>query len=522
MPELALNNLTAALGLVGVVVVAAALLSGLIERSNFPQVGAFVLLGLALGPHGAGLFDVGLASDSLRFVATLSLASVLFLDAMSLDLVEVRRRGWLAALILGPGTIVVVAILTFGGMAYLGLEPMLALILAAGLGSTDPVLLRGLLRRPDLPMATRTSLRLESGLNDIVLMPIVLVAMASIQSQGQAGGLALLGQTLGRMLVVGPLVGFVLSAIAVRAMVWVRKKLTVRRDYEALYSLGIALTAFAAGEATHTSGYLACFGAGLAILLFDEELCDCFHEFGQTIAELLLLLTFVFLGGSLLWSGFGVLDRSVVLFVVLALGARPLVMGLALLGSKLDIRSRRHIVWFGPRGLSTLLLVLVPVFERTKGAEAVFPYAALVVVVSILLHGGTAMLSGRRAAARPAEAEPNPIVQPLAVIQEWSDIGRSVVFVDARSHLEHSRAERDLAQAVRIDPDFVAKSIKREGLAPSDWQAVFCSCLDDVTAIRVARAMRRLGLHHATAVRGGWKEIERHGYETVEREASPR
>lgn len=518
MPELALNSLTAGLGLVGVVVLAAALLSGLIERSNFPQVGAFVLLGLALGPFGAGLFDVDLGSESLRFVATLSLASVLFLDAMSLDLVEVRRRAWLAALILGPGTLLVVAILTFGAMSYLGLEPMLALILAAGLGSTDPVLLRGLLRRPDLPMATRTALRLESGLNDIVLLPVVLVAMASIQTQSEQGGLVLFGQTLGRMLVVGPLIGFVISVLAVRAIVWVRNRMTVRRDYEALYSLGIALTAFAAGEATHTSGYLAAFGAGLAILLLDQELCDCFHEFGQTLAELLLLLTFVFLGGSLLWSGFGVLDHNVALFVVLALAARPLVMGIALLGSKLDVRSRRHIVWFGPRGLSTLLIILVPVFEKTPGTEAVFPYAAIVVVVSILLHGGSAMVSGRRAAARPAAADPHPIAQPLATIQEWSDIGRTVVFVDARSHLDYSRTDMEMEQAVRVDPDFVARSIKQEGLAPSDWQAVFCSCMDDVTAIRVARAMRRLGLHHATAIRGGWEEIRRTGYRMVERE----
>lgn len=520
MPAFETSSLTAGLGLVGIVILAAALLSGLIERSNFPQVGAFVLLGLALGPFGLGIFDIDLSSWSLRFVATLSLASVLFLDAMSLDLQEVRRRAWLAAVVLGPGTLLVVVILTFGAMSYLGLGLWLALILAAGLGSTDPVLLRGLLRRPDLPRPTRTALRLESGLNDIVLLPVVLVAMASIQAQDAHGGVLQFVQTLGRMLVVGPLVGFVVGGLAVRAMVLIREKMTVRRDYESLYSLGIALTAFAAGELTHTSGYLAAFGAGFAILVLDQELCDCFREFGETTAELLLLLTFVFLGASLLWTGFAVLDWKVALFVVLALAARPLVMGLAMLGSKLDVRSRRHIVWFGPRGLSALLIVLVPIFEGTPGAESVFPYAALVVVVSILLHGGTAMFSGRRAARRPTVADHYPIVQPLATIREWEDMGRVVVFVDARTHTDYTRATHDLAEAVRVDPDFVAKAVRTEGLAASDWQAVFCSCPDDVTAIRVARTLRKMGLHHATAVRDGWKAVTAAEYPLVEREAS--
>ncbi len=53
-----------------------------------------------------------------------------------------------------------------------------AAILGAALASTDPVLLRGLLRRPDISPETRQALRLESGLNDVVLLPIVVVAIA--------------------------------------------------------------------------------------------------------------------------------------------------------------------------------------------------------------------------------------------------------------------------------------------------------------------------------------------------------
>src|SRR5947207_15534816 len=65
------------LGLVGVVIIIAALLSGLIDRSDLPQVGVFLALGAMLGPAGLGLLDITLESPILRIVAPLSLVLVL-------------------------------------------------------------------------------------------------------------------------------------------------------------------------------------------------------------------------------------------------------------------------------------------------------------------------------------------------------------------------------------------------------------------------------------------------------------
>src|SRR5919109_1185794 len=81
------------LALVGVVIVIAALLSGLVERSGLPQVVVFLALGVVVGPAGFGLLDVTLTSPVLRVVATLSLVLVLFTDAIAIDLGEARRRG---------------------------------------------------------------------------------------------------------------------------------------------------------------------------------------------------------------------------------------------------------------------------------------------------------------------------------------------------------------------------------------------------------------------------------------------
>src|SRR6185295_936621 len=141
------------LALVGVVIVISALLSGAIERSGVPQVGVLLALGAVLGPYGLGLIDPRLDSPVLRAVSTLSLALVLFTDALSLDLGEIRRHARLTLLVLGPGTLLSAVLVTLAAVLLLGLSWPAATVLGAALASTDPVLLRGLLRRPDLPAA---------------------------------------------------------------------------------------------------------------------------------------------------------------------------------------------------------------------------------------------------------------------------------------------------------------------------------------------------------------------------------
>src|SRR5215813_9458178 len=141
--------LVAGLALIGIVIVVSALLSGLIDRSGLPQVGVFIAIGAALGPIGLGVFDMKLDSPVLRIVATLSLTLVLFTDAVSLNTSEVRRNSGLAFRMLGPGTILCAAVTAVVAWWLLQIPPASAAILGAALASTDPVLLRGLLRRSD-------------------------------------------------------------------------------------------------------------------------------------------------------------------------------------------------------------------------------------------------------------------------------------------------------------------------------------------------------------------------------------
>lgn len=490
------ESFASTLALVGVVVMVAALLSGVVDRWRVPQVAVFLLLGLVLGSNGLGLISFRLESPILQTIATIALVLVLFTDAVSVDVAAMRAYRRLASLVLGPGTVLTAALIALAAWALLGLAPALAVILGAALASTDPVMMRGLLRGADVPGAARQALGLESGLNDIVLLPVVLVAMAFLSPLAS-------GRPLGRMalelFVLGPGAGVVLGFLGVAALDQVRRKLTVRSDYESLYALGVAFTAYAAAEAVHGSGFLAAFTAGVTIAVFDAELCDCFLDFGQAAAEMFLLLTFVALGSSLIWSGLSGVTWAGLVFAAVALCARPAVLLVALRGQPLDARSRRLIVWFGPRGLSSLLLVLLPVFAGLPGAAGLFPPAALVVLLSVVIHGGAQMVIGKGEEGRgkgraPPSSAPRPEVAPppdpapaiapvvdaeritLDDMRRLQAAGARVRLLDVRTERSYNETETRARGAIRLAPEGnVAVRAAELALPRHDWLVAYCA-----------------------------------------------
>jgi NhaP-type Na+/H+ or K+/H+ antiporter len=466
----------AALALISAVIVIAALLSGLVERSGIPQVAVFLALGAALGPAGLEVLSVDLSSPALRVVATLSLALILFTDALSLSLHEVRANRRLVALVVGPGTLLAAALFSLLGAWWLGLSWPAAAILGGALASTDPVLLRGFVRRGDLGSSARLALRLESGLNDAVLLPIVLVAAALLapRVETDSGAWAKLGTDL---LLLGPAAGVAVGVGSLATLDMVRRRLGVRRDYESLYSLGVAFAAYAAAESVGGSGFLAAFAAGLTIAAFDVELCDCFREYGETTAELALLLTFVLLGSSLIWTGVAHATPATLGFALLVLLGRPAVYLAALAATRIDWRERWLVAWFGPRGLSSLLLVLLAVFLGVPGSDELFRIACLVVLLSVVFHGGALMWMGRAAGASsaPGPAAPDPVRIGTDELRALQDAQADPVIVDVRSEAAWNESDVQAARALRVEADRIA-SDARIGAIPMDaWIVLYCT-----------------------------------------------
>lgn len=470
--------------LIGIVVVVAALLSGALERSAVPVVAVFLALGALLGPWGLGLIRVDLDSPILQVLATLALALVLFTDAVTVDLKGLRSHLGLLARVLVPGTLIPALVLTLAARWLFELPWPAAAILGAALASTDPVMLRPALRPRVLPERSRAALRIETGMNDIVLLPVIVIAMAAIGGSGPHGTEgASLPRTVFGLFVLGPLLGVLVGVAGIAALSWVRRRTGIRRDYESIYALGLAFCAFAAAEGVGGSGFVAAFAAGIVIDARDTELCDCFLEFGEATSEMFLLLTFVALGTMIMWTGLDVIGGRTLAFVAIALTVRPLVLYPVLRGAGLDARERLRIALLGPRGLSSLLLVLLPVFAGVPGASGLVPIVCLVVLVSLVVHGvAIAWVLRRSRDSRAAAETPSQGAGPVEEIRITPDeldalraTGETVVLVDARKNDVYYTDGRKAAGAVRLDPDDPAEDARARQIPRAATIAVYCA-----------------------------------------------
>jgi len=491
-----LPHFIATIALIGIVILVACLLSGMIERVGIPLVAAFLLLGAALGPYGFALVDIRLNSPELMVLATLGLALVLFSDSVTVDMREIRQRWRLALTVLGPGTLIPAAVIAAAAWWLLGLPAAAAAILGAALASTDPVLLRSALRSPALPPTPRVALRLESGTNDAVLLPIVVLAIAALKQPVSLSG-ETLGRTLTGLFVLGPVLGAAIGWAGIMMLTTVRSRIGVRRDYESLYAIGIGFAAYAAAEAAGGSGFLAAFSAGLTIAALDVELCDCFLEYGEATSEMLLLLTFVALGTSLIWTGFAAADWRTLVFAAIALSVRSAVLYPTLTFSGVRGHDRKLIALFGPRGLSSLLLALLSVFAGLAVAERVFTVTCLVVLLSLVIHGAIIGVFLRRRSPRPPAPRPIPSgggVAPTPLVRADASVSgegadritipevralqaRSapLVFVDARGAKSFAADARQIVGAVRVSPEDAVRSATEQALTKHGTLVIYCA-----------------------------------------------
>jgi len=508
------DNFTTTVALVGIVIVVASLLSGVVERSGIPLVATFLALGAVLGPWGLGLVDIGFESPALHALAMLGLALVLFSDAVTLEVGLLRTRKKLLWRLLGPGTLIPAALVMLSARFLLDVSWPAAAILGAALASTDPVLLRSLLRSRAIPEVPRTALRIETGMNDVVLLPVVVLSILAMQSaSGTAVGGGEIGRSVVGLFLLGPGLGALVGWLGIVLLGQIRDRVGVRRDYESLYALGLAFTGFAAAEAVGGSGFLAAFAAGILVSSQDVELCDCFLEYGEATAEMLLLLTFVALGTSLIWMGLSVINFNTIIFTIVALFIRTVVLYPVLARAGVSSHDRKLIALFGPRGLSSLLLTLLPVFAGVKGAEQLFIVTCLVVLSSVLIHGtGIALFLRRNSPAKavgggdipvavvsPIGGKPQPAASPapaprqrsslpvagddaappdkisIAEMQSLQSRGDEVIVVDSRADRNRRNSQTQAQGSVYIHPDDPVRDATEKRLSQRATLVVYCA-----------------------------------------------
>jgi len=384
------------------------------ERSPITPPMFFIAAGCLVSEHGLDLFQLDVSGAVVHTLAELTLVVVLFTDASRIDLSCLRREESLPLRMLGIGMPLTIAAGTLVGAALLpGFGWVEAALLAAILAPTDAALGQAVVSNSMVPVRIRQTLNVESGLNDGIALPVVLVlaSLAGATQSEDAGHwlrFAALAVTLGPA--VGVAVGWVGGS-------WLERGVDsgwINTPFERLSSLGLAFLAFAGAELVGGNGFIAAFVAGLTLGNVGRNVCQTLYEFGETEGQLLTLLVFLIFGAVMVPSALAYVSAVTVAYALLSLTlVRVVPVAISLLGSGLRAPSVAFLGWFGPRGLASILFALVVVEE---GRLSIGPLLEGVVVLTVLLsagfHGATAYpLAWRYGAWSSSDACPEAVAE---------------------------------------------------------------------------------------------------------------
>jgi NhaP-type Na+/H+ or K+/H+ antiporter len=379
----------------------------------------FAAIGFLVSPAGFSIAPVEVDHSVIHLIAELTLILVLFTDAARIDLREVRRDHVLPTRMLLIGLPLTMAAGTFFAVwLFPAFTIWEAALLAALLAPTDAALGQAVVSAKIVPVRIRQTINIESGLNDGIALPAVLLfaALASAHFEtGDSGGWIRFGLL---QVTLGPLVGVLLGYAGARLLDQAAERQWMNEAAQGIGILSLAAFIYVSAELVGGNGFIATFVGGMVFGNSVRHSCSFLFEFMETEGQLLMLITFFIFGAALLPEGLQHVTPMTVLYAVLSLTViRMLPIALSLLGTGLRLPSWAFLGWFGPRGLASILFVLLILDEaELLHSNELLSVTVVTVALSILLHGVTsAPLANAygRLAARMGDCEETQPVSEL-------------------------------------------------------------------------------------------------------------
>lgn len=368
-------------------------IAGRVERSAVSGPIVFITFGLIAGPYGFGFLDMDVQNVELRVVADLTLALVLFIDAANANLGVLRSHAKIPRRMLLIGLPLCIALGTVAGVViFPDISFYEICILATMLAATDAALGKGVVSNKAVPARIREGLNAESGLNDGLCVPVLLVFLALATGTGdEAGGTALALKLVAREIGIGLAVAAVLTLVGVQLMTISLKRGWFTDVWRQIPVVTLALACFTTAQSLHGSGYIAAFVGGLLFGHFAKEETHNLVMAGEGIAELLAMLTWLIFGAAAIGQAWAGMTADVVLYSLLSLTLiRMLPNVIALTGSGEKLETKLFLAWFGPRGLASIVFFVI-VAGANLPSESVFANIVVcTITLCVVAHGLTA------------------------------------------------------------------------------------------------------------------------------------
>ncbi len=390
-----------------------ALVAARLDRLGITAAMTFVVAGTVLGPHVTGaLMLAELDNGTILHVTELTLALLLFADASTVELTQAERDARPVARLLFVGLPLTIAV---GALIAHAIFPAIgwagAALLASLLAPTDAALGMAVVTDRSVPVRVRRLLNIESGLNDGIATPFVILFASILASEEgvQKGGWVFHAvDEVGLAVLAGVVVGFAGGTLLSLA----RRRNWTSSLSEELAVLALAVCSYAGSLTIGGNGFVAAFVGGIVFGAVTDRALHRATEFTETLSLYASFLVWFVFGALFVGSTFtSAISIAAIVYGILSLTLiRMAPVAVSLAGAGLRRETIAFIGWFGPRGLASVVFTLVTI-ETLHGstvADTIANAATWTILMSVVLHGVSARplaaAFGRRSSTWPHDA----------------------------------------------------------------------------------------------------------------------
>ncbi|WP_430815295.1 cation:proton antiporter [Carboxylicivirga sp. RSCT41] len=372
------------------IILSYSLIAGKIERYPFSAPIFFLVIGAALGPLVFHFYKIDFNYENYKLLSEFTLALVLFSDASKANLKVLKHHLALPSklLLIGlPITILLgflIGIIMFPDFSWVEVA-----ILATILAPTDAALGEPVVSNKSVPSKIREGINVESGLNDGICVPILMLLLAihstSLnESVSLSYGLSVFGEEIG----IGVLVGVSVSLFGTILIKRSIKKEWGESAWKTSIVILMSLFSFALAQSLGGSGFIACFVGGLTFNMLFKHNKMAFLEGSEGLSKILNALVWFVFGCVITGWILHQLTWEVIVYAILSLTViRMIPVLLSLLNFPIGLYGKVFTAWFGPRGLASIVFTIMVFEEQLPHGTTIIEIALVTILLSVFAHG---------------------------------------------------------------------------------------------------------------------------------------
>lgn len=419
----------AELALLALLLAGYALIAARLDRLSIGPALVFLLIGVVLSDDVLGQISLQPEAEPVQLLAEVTLTLLLFADASTIRAGTLRQDAGPIVRLLVVGLPLTIILGTVGALLlFPGISLGVALLIGASLAPTDASLGQAVVANTLVPARVRRLLSMESGLNDGIATPFVFLALGLATTEASGGG-GWVGAGV-TDLAIGIIAGVVIGLVGGRLLVIADRSHWTSSVSRRLCVLSLALACYLVAVSAGGNGFIAAFVGGIAFGYATGQRVEDAVRFTETQGSLLAIGVWAAFGltiaGKVLTS---LWDPAVIAYAFLSLTViRMLPVALALIGDRFRPMTVLFVGWFGPRGLASIVFLVIGLAGLKEAGVDPGPLAATItwtVLLSVVLHGLTAgpiaARYGRRVAAlEPGAPELDSATEPRPTRTSWA------------------------------------------------------------------------------------------------------